>query len=86
MRNTRSLVSLSLPPRYAQMFMVAPSEQEAELYRMHDTYLRWRRAAAQESREEAYIQGYTTHETPVQGELFLNEERSQRASAASCPE
>lgn len=49
-RNTRSLVNLSLPPRYAQTFVVRPSAQEAEFYRLLDTYLRWRcqRAEAQD--------------------------------------
>jgi len=41
-RNTRSLVNLSLPPRYAQTFVVSPDAEEAELYRLFDTYLRWR--------------------------------------------
>ncbi len=41
-RNTRSLVNLNLPPRYAQTFVVQPSEQEAQFARLLDTYLRWR--------------------------------------------
>ena len=41
-RNTRSLVNLDLPPRYAQTFVVEPSADEAELHRLLDTYLRWR--------------------------------------------
>ena len=41
-RNTRGLVSIDLPPRYAQTFVVEPGADEAELYRLLDTYLRWR--------------------------------------------
>lgn len=41
-RNTRSLVNLHLPPRYAQTFVVTPDETEGRLYRLLDTYLRWR--------------------------------------------
>jgi SNF2 family DNA or RNA helicase len=41
-RNTRSLVTMNLPPRYAQTFVVHPDENEAKLYQLLDTYLRWR--------------------------------------------
>lgn len=41
-RNTRGLVNINLPPRYAQTFVVAPAEGESKLYRMLDSYLRWR--------------------------------------------
>jgi SNF2 family DNA or RNA helicase len=41
-RNTRSLVSVDLPPRYAQTFVIQPDAQERELYRLLDAYLRWR--------------------------------------------
>ena len=41
-RNTRSLVNLKLPRRYAQTFEVTPGEAEARLYRHLDSYLRWR--------------------------------------------
>jgi SNF2 family DNA or RNA helicase len=41
-RNTRSLVNIGLPPRYAQTIVVTPGPDEAELYRMLDSYLRWR--------------------------------------------
>lgn len=41
-RNTRSLVTINLPPRYAQTFVVRPDENEAKLYQLLDTYLRWR--------------------------------------------
>lgn len=39
-RNTRSLVSIDLPPRYAQTFVVKPGADEARLYRLVDDYLR----------------------------------------------
>ncbi|NQT20442.1 MAG: DEAD/DEAH box helicase family protein [Planctomycetes bacterium] len=41
-RNTRSLVSIDLPARYAQTFVVEPCEDEAKLYHLLETYLRWR--------------------------------------------
>ncbi len=41
-RNTRSLVTIDLPRRYAQTFVVHPHEHEAKLYQLLDTYLRWR--------------------------------------------
>ena len=42
LRNTRSLVTMNLPPRYAQTLVVRPDENEAKLYQLLDTYLRWR--------------------------------------------
>lgn len=51
-RNTRSLVTINLPPRYAQTLVVRPDEDEAKLYRLLDTYLRWRRRD-QQSRADA---------------------------------
>ncbi|MBI3407494.1 MAG: DEAD/DEAH box helicase [Planctomycetes bacterium] len=41
-RNTRSLVQLNLPPRYAQTILAKPSTPEAELYRKLTQYLRRR--------------------------------------------
>jgi len=41
-RNTRSLVSIALPPRYAQTFTITPGDDEARLYHLLDSYLRWR--------------------------------------------
>lgn len=41
-RNTRSLVHIDLPPRYAQTLVVEPEADEATCYRQLDTYLRWR--------------------------------------------
>jgi SNF2 family DNA or RNA helicase len=41
-RNTRSLVQLNLPPRYAQTVLAKPEGDEAELYRKLTTYLRRR--------------------------------------------
>jgi SNF2 family DNA or RNA helicase len=39
-RNTRAMVSLNLPPRYAQTFVVTPDPEEADLYRQLDACLR----------------------------------------------
>ena len=41
-RNTRSLVAIDLPPRYAQTLVVEPTAEEARAYRQLDTYVRWR--------------------------------------------
>jgi SNF2 family DNA or RNA helicase len=41
-RNTRSLVQLDLPPRYAQTILARPDEAEAQLYRSLTQYLRRR--------------------------------------------
>ncbi|MGC8623890.1 MAG: DEAD/DEAH box helicase [Phycisphaerae bacterium] len=41
-RNTRGLVNINLPRRYAQTFALTPDENEAVLYRHLDSYLRWR--------------------------------------------
>ena len=41
-RNTRSLVNLDLPPRYAQTFVVTPAPEEARLYQLLESYLRSR--------------------------------------------
>jgi len=47
-RNTRSLVQMDLPPRYAQTLMAQPHGDEERLYRLLDEYLRRRRALPQE--------------------------------------
>jgi SNF2 family DNA or RNA helicase len=43
-RNTRSLVQMNLPSRYAQTILAQPRDDEAALYAMLDDYLRRRRA------------------------------------------
>jgi SNF2 family DNA or RNA helicase len=69
-RNTRSLVNLNLPARYAQTFVVAPGEHEAELYRQLNTYLRSRCAALRQRAHEDDHQIPSTDGAPVQGVLF----------------
>ena len=39
-RNTRAMVNINLPPRYAQTFVVKADPPEAEVYRLLDTCLR----------------------------------------------
>lgn len=51
-RNTRSLVSIDLPPRYAQTFVVKPGADEARLYRLVDDYLRRSRPPAMTMEED----------------------------------
>ena len=45
-RNTRSLVHMDLPPRYAQTLVVAPGDDEQALYTELDNYLRRRATPA----------------------------------------
>jgi SNF2 family DNA or RNA helicase len=45
-RNTRSLVQMDLPPRYAQTLMAQPRDDEQELYRQLSGYLRQRKVPA----------------------------------------
>jgi len=42
-RNTRSLVQMDLPPRYAQTLMAQPRDDEQELYRQLNDYLQERK-------------------------------------------
>ena len=42
-RNTRSLVQMDLPPRYAQTLMAQPRDDEQKLYRQLNGYLRQRK-------------------------------------------
>lgn len=59
-RNTRSLVSMSLPPRFAQTFVVQPDANETRLFELFDTYLRWR------SRHHAPAAGDPPHESKAE--------------------
>ena len=45
-RNTRSLVNINLPRRYAQTFVLSPEPDEAQLYSGLDSYLRNSRSPA----------------------------------------
>ncbi|MDR0362879.1 MAG: DEAD/DEAH box helicase [Planctomycetota bacterium] len=51
-RNTRSLVNVDLPPRYAQTFRITPSEEEERLYCDMEAYLRGRRPPVAEEASE----------------------------------
>jgi SNF2 family DNA or RNA helicase len=51
-RNTRSLVSINLPPRYAQTMMAQPHGAEETLYRRLNEYLRRRKALPGNSEAE----------------------------------
>ena len=51
-RNTRGLVNLDLPPRYAQTFVVQPGAEETAAYRLLETYLRWRRPVCKTPSED----------------------------------
>ena len=42
-RNTRSLVQMDLPPRYAQTLMAEPHDEEQQLYQQLNEYLRHRK-------------------------------------------
>ena len=69
-RNTRSLVNIQLPRRYAQTFALEAGPEESQLYRHLDSYLRWRcqRLHAQVGQEDdnnASDSGQTDEESAV---------------------
>ncbi len=69
-RNTRSLVTVDLPPRYAQTFVVHPGEGERQLYQMLETYLRRRiEGPAIEGHNAAASESETTPLTDERGAL-----------------
>ena len=51
-RNTRSLVQMDLPPRFAQTIVAEPSDKERELNLGIENFLRTRKAVAQEEDSE----------------------------------
>ncbi len=69
-RNTRSLVTMNLPPRYAQTFVVQPHEKEAKLYQMLDTYLRWRNRNVHRSTNNEPPHEVITEADAVEPDLF----------------
>ena len=85
-RNTRSLVNIDLPARYAQTFVVTPRPEEAELYRLFDTYLRWRNGPAKPRVPSAGQEDTAASAGPIQSELFEEaawfEPEDEPASAA----
>jgi SNF2 family DNA or RNA helicase len=73
-RNTRSLVQLNLPPRYAQTVLAQPTEAEAELYRKLTEFLRSRgsgtvkdSAPLEESDELAEVEDSAAVDQPAAG-------------------
>lgn len=64
-RNTRSLVQMDLPPRYAQTLMAHPQGEEEEVYRELDHYLRLRKAPLDEPLPDT--EGYVLGGEPVGG-------------------
>jgi SNF2 family DNA or RNA helicase len=71
-RNTRSLVTIDLPPRYAQTFVITPDENEAKLYRLLDTYLRWRCQGRLATRKAEQPLEPVQGEGPAQLDLFAD--------------
>jgi len=66
-RNTRSLVNVSLPPRYAQTIVVAPRPAESRFYQELDCFLRRRsptRAASFRETEDFETDGIESQEEP----------------------
>jgi len=55
-RNTRGLVQMDLPPRYAQTLMAPPRDGEEALYRRLGEYLRGRKAPLGEARDNGQNQ------------------------------
>ncbi len=87
-RNTRSLVNLNLPARYAQTFVVTPNEDEAELYRLLASYLRWRSPPVTPPKERGHERTDfpgVGDEGPVQGLLFDDGDISAAAAQSLAP-
>ncbi len=68
-RNTRSLVQMDLPPRYAQTLMAQPHGDEQELYRLLDEYLRRRKALPEENGSDELEHENGTLASPHEAEL-----------------
>jgi len=83
-RNTRSLVNLDLPARYAQTFVVTPGGDEAELYRLLDSYLRWR-SPAEKPRHGQTDRAAAEDGQPVQGFLFDEGNMAAAPQATAAP-
>jgi len=69
-RNTRSLVQMDLPPRYAHTLMAQPREEEESLYRRLGDYLRERKAplgAARDDQRNESAEGAGEAESPRAG-------------------
>lgn len=71
-RNTRSLVTMNLPPRYAQTFVVQPDPNEAKLYRLLDTYLRWRSRHHRAPAHASPCPSPPPHEEHIEPNLFAD--------------
>jgi SNF2 family DNA or RNA helicase len=83
-RNTRSLVHIDLPPRYAQTLVVEPGAEEAACYRQLDTYLRWRlpRTAASDTADTDEVDSTTGPLTRMQVNTLLLAAGSHPAALA----
>ncbi len=55
-RNTRSLVQMNLPPRYAQTILAEPQEDEARVYALLADYLRRRKALPADENENGEVE------------------------------
>ena len=63
-RNTRGLVQMDLPPRYAQTLMAQPHGDEQRLYLKLDDYLRRRKAMVQEDLGNSEDGDHTEPQSP----------------------
>ena len=83
-RNTRSLVHIDLPPRYAQTLVVEPGAEEAACYHQLDTYLRWRlpRTAASDTADTDEVDSTTGPLTRMQVNTLLLAAGSHPAALA----
>ena len=95
-RNTRSLVAIDLPPRYAQTLVVEPTAEEARAYRQLDTYVRWRLPRAipaddaatdpePQAADAPAVPRAGTPESGLQLELDFAASGAQPASSAAVP-
>ncbi len=65
-RNTRSLVQIDLPPRYAQTMMAQPHGEEETLYRRLNEYLRRRKALPSDDEQDGPTEDDVTDPIAVQ--------------------
>jgi SNF2 family DNA or RNA helicase len=82
-RNTRGLVNINLPARYAQTLLVEPGEDELRLYQMLETYLRERCAPLRSAAAAKQPSPEDDFEPAAQADLFSDEARNRHFEGAA---
>ena len=72
-RNTRSLVQLDLPPRYAQTLLAQPRGEEAAMYGLLNAYLRSRKAPLGKPGRSGMVYGNGDEETDIDSDSGVEE-------------